>query len=425
MNLQSARRNHAPVIYEPFEKEYWRDPYDAYRTLRERHPVYYARDAGVYCLSRHRDVLFALKHPELFSSDGLRIVAKRQSLRRPSLGTVSALLKSVVAGRILPNVLGGPARSIVMLDPPRHTELRNVLSRTFTPQRLQPWTKRIHDIVDSCLAARRGATFDVMTELAIPLPSVIIAEMVGVDEDRRAELSRWSDALMTFGASVDEHSGRLHLDAYRRLEEELGRLVHARRRNARDDLISVLVDPRQERTMSEREILAFVFLLWVAGTQSTAYLIGNAVRALIMNPDQLQRVTADPSLVENVVEESLRYEPPSEIIFRKMRKEVEIAGQRIPKRALVALLLASANRDAEVFDAPDRFDVTRDTHAHLAFGTGIHHCLGVTLARLEARIALTALVPELHRWRVSDASVEPVDSALVRGFRKLPLVQAA
>jgi len=202
-------------------------------------------------------------------------------------------------------------------------------------------------------------------------------------------------------------------------------IAEARRRRPADDLVSTIVAQQDgENALTIREVIQFAMLLLVAGNETTTNLIGNAVTALLDHPDQLARVAGDPSLVPAAIEETLRYDAPVQILFRNATQDVEIAGAKIPKGAYVALLLGSANRDERSFPDPDRFDVTRDPQGHLGFGFGKHFCLGASLARMEARVALEALVTELPRLE-GGRPRELVDSFLVRGPRSLELRRAA
>ena len=250
--------------------------------------------------------------------------------------------------------------------------------------------------------------------------------MLGVAPERRQDFKRWSDALISgiSGSQRNETIGSL-LRVMGELNAYLRPAVAERRRRPADDLISVLVDPHHEGTLTDLDMAMLISLILVAGNETTTNLIGNAVNALLDHPDQLARVRADPGLMPSLVEETLRYDTPAQVMFRSTTRELKVAGTTIPAEATVALLLGSANRDERVFEAPDRFDVTRDAKRHIAFGFGVHFCLGASLARLEARVALEALVPELPRLRRRDAATIFVDSFVVRGPKRLPLVAAA
>ena len=201
-------------------------------------------------------------------------------------------------------------------------------------------------------------------------------------------------------------------------------VVRARREQPADDLISLLVDPAREDTLDEAEVFGLIILLLVAGNETTTNLIGNTTLALLEHPETLERVAAAPSLVPSLVEETLRWDSPVQLIFRETTREVELPSGKIPAGASLALLLAAANRDERVFEAGERFDIDRNPAGHVGFGFGVHFCLGASLARLEARVALETLIPELPRRRASEARVPLVDSFLVRGPSRLQLVAA-
>jgi cytochrome P450 len=199
--------------------------------------------------------------------------------------------------------------------------------------------------------------------------------------------------------------------------------IKKRRKEPRDDLISELVDPAQEVVLGELDVVMFVLLLLVAGNETTTNLIGNAVHALMEHTSQLDRVLEDPSLISGLVEETLRFEPPLTVVFRNTTRETRLGGVKISKGKNVALLLASANRDESQFSNPNHFDVGRDASGHLGFGLGVHFCLGSSLARLQARAALAALVPELRGFRRLGNPSELIDSFLVHGRQSLELVR--
>jgi cytochrome P450 len=303
------------------------------------------------------------------------------------------------------------------------------VNRGFTPRRVRAWEPRIRALVaDAMRRLASGGPFDVVRDLAIPLPVTVIAEMLGVEPERRDDFKRWSDAAIEGMTGADRRPfppERRIADCFLELDEYLARLVRARRRSPGDDLVSALLEsePGGER-LSSMEVVQFVMLLLVAGNETTTNLIGNAAAALLAHPHALARVREDAALVPALVEEVLRWDSPIQMIFRNTTREVSLAGTAIPKGAIVALLLGSANRDERRFPDAERFDPGRDTRGHLAFGFGNHFCLGASLARLEARLALEALAPELARYT---AGGEPafLDSFLVRGRSRLELRPAA
>jgi cytochrome P450 len=304
--------------------------------------------------------------------------------------------------------------SVILVDPPRHGELRGILNRAFTPRRISVWEERTREITSECLAPlRRGESFDIVEQFSIPLPVTVIAEMLGVEPERQADFKRWSDEIVA-GASG---SGTLadFLKAMGQLHAYLRPIVAERRSHPADDMISVLVDPGNDETLDTKGMVQFVILLLIAGNETTTNLLGNAVTALLRNPDQLALVRDDPSLVPALVEETLRYESPLQMVFRKVMEDTEIRGAKLPKGSSVCALLGSANRDERQFSDPDRFDLQRDARRHVALGKGIHFCLGAPLGRLEARVALEELVPLLDVRDSVESDPPMIDSYIVRG----------
>jgi len=409
----------------------WRDdPYPHYRELREHAPVYWAPETRAWCVTRYDDVLFVLRSPELFSSRAMFTYLMNQGHEgRPPLSwpMLRFLVRFVWKARLNPFEFA-TARNLIAEDGDGHTAMRAIVNRGFTPRRIAAWEARARELVAECLAKLgSGAPFDVVEDLAVPLPVNLIAEMLGVEPARRHDFKRWSDAIVENatgpgrGEPFNEHfvSNILELIPYMR------GIAEARRRQPADDLVSTIVAQQDgAQALSIREVVQFTILLLVAGNETTTNLIGNAVTALLDHPDQLARVARDASLVPAAIEETLRYDAPIQILFRTATQDVEIAGTKIPKGAYVAPILGSANRDERRFPDPDRFDVTRDAQGHLGFGFGKHFCLGASLARLEARCALEALAPELPRLE-RERSRELVDSFLVRGPRRLALRSAA
>jgi cytochrome P450 len=420
-----------PVEYEPFSARWRADPYPVYRELRDHAPVHRAPESGCYCVSRHEDVLFALNHPELFSSRAMFTVlfnAGREDPPPLSWPLLKFLARFALRTRMNPFGFA-KARNLIASDPPVHGPLRGLVNRGFTPRRIAAWEPRIRAIAAECtakLAAREP--FDVVRDLAIPLPVRIIAEMLGVESGRFADFKRWSDGVIEGmtgarrGFPPDPETMRVFLE----LDAFLAKVIRRRRRAPGDDLVSaILAEAPGGQRLSSLELMQFVMLLLVAGNETTTNLIGNTVCALLDHPGELARVRADASLVPNLVEEALRYDSPVQLVFRTATREVELRGVRIPQGAVVALLLGSANRDERRFERPDDFDVGRDARGHLAFGFGLHFCLGASLARLEGRVAFEALLPHLERVERASPDRAMLDSFLVRGPSRLELRPAA
>jgi cytochrome P450 len=385
------------MIFNPFAPEVRADPYPFYQRLRDEAPVHKLDGMGFWVVSRHEDVQYVLKSPHLFSSEGM-------------------------AG---PQGAEGKTKLMITTDPPDHTRLRNLVMRAFTPRMIAELEPRIREITHELLAGlERRAEFDVIGGLALPLPVRVIAEMLGVEPARQDDFKRWSDILV---GRVMRISATPEQVAYEQAEssafEEYFRwVIEDRRAHPREDLISALVQAEEEQgVLSADEVLAFAALLLVAGNETTTNLIGNLVLALLRNPDQLALLREDPSLVPGAVEEALRYDSPVQILFRIAREDVELGGQHIARGAMVWPVLGSANRDERRFREPDRFDVQRETSGQVAFGHGIHFCLGAPLARLEGRLAMEQLVPHLAGLALPEEPPEYIDAFFLRGLKRLRL----
>jgi len=427
------------IDFDPIAPSSWADPYPTYRALRDAAPLHRSASSGFYSVSRYEDALFVLKHPELFSSRAMFTVLMnngQEGFPPLSWDFVRFLVRFPLRTRLNPFAFPR-ARNLIADDPPVHGTLRNAVNRGFTPRRIAAWEPRIRALVDELLGtlpgvqpsgSSGGQPFDVVHDFAIPLPVTVIAEMLGVEPERRRDFKRWSDAVIegSTGAGRTRPFAPAFVDAILELMGYLRRSIDRRQRDPGDDLISaILAEAPGGTRLSPTEAVMFVQLLLVAGNETTTNLIGNAVQALLDHPGQLARVQGDPALVPALVEEALRFDAPVQTVFRTATRDVELAGATVPQGATVAVLIGSANRDERRFPAPDAFDVSRDARGHLAFGFGEHFCLGSALARLEARVALEALVPMLGRCERASAQRELLDSFLVRGPRRLELRAAA
>jgi cytochrome P450 len=421
------------VHYEPFSAELREDPYPVYAQLREHAPLYFAEEAEAWCISRHDDVTQVLRNPDAFSSDAMRTMLVGLRPGSNPMADPEAMQRMLAFGRSLPFELQElmVSRNLISEDPPRHGVLRAIVNRGFTPRRIAAWEPRMRTIVAECIARLRdGDDFDVIKDLGFPLPVRIIAEMLGVEPERMEDFKRWSDVIvagLTGSARGADPFASGMAGAMRELCDYVDGVAERCRRAPGDDLVSLVVTAQDgEAGLTTAEVVFFILLLLVAGNETTTNLIGNATHALLRHPEQLARVRDDRSLVPSLIEETLRFDAPVQILFRRSTRDVEIAGGRIPAGSHVAPLIGSANRDERQWGpTADRFDVTRNPQGHLGFGFGIHFCLGASLARLEARVALEALVPELPRLQRCEPRLELIDSFLLRGPRRLPLRRAA
>ncbi|GAA3442998.1 cytochrome P450 [Planomonospora venezuelensis] len=357
------------------------DPYPVYARIRELGPSVLDPGGGEapgIVLSTYRECEAVLRDPRMSSQRGRN--------RRP--------------GDLLPADAPSSVRQrwFLSLDPPDHTRLRRLVSAAFTARRVGRLTGRISELVDGLLdrAMERDGAFDVVEDLAYPLPMTVICEMLGVPASDHEQVREWSSRLTRlidgFGAPPSEESlqGLLALNVY------LNELVGERQARPGEDLVSALIAVREDGdSLSHDELVSIVALLLVAGHETTVNLIANGALALLRNPEHFSALRGDPGLADAVVEETLRYDPPVQITARVAAEDMELSGVRLRRGAMVVLLLAAAHRDPEANENPDAFDPCRPEIRHLAFGLGPHFCLGAPLARLEARLALTRLVRRL------------------------------
>jgi cytochrome P450 len=420
------------IPFDPFSNAQREDPYPAYAELRRHSPVTKVEKIGAYAVARHADVLYVLRHPELFSSvamlstmNDLFTTGLSGARVEPSqTARIAELLQAMPIG--LSDLLA--ARSLIAVDPPVHGPMRGLVNRGFTPRRIAALEQRIRAIARASLdALERAGDVDLVSQFFVPLPVTVIAELLGVEPERTADFKRWSDRMVAGVTGGAEAVGPVAiLEAFSELCGYILDVIEARRRSPQDDLISTLVGAQEgETALNAAEVMMFTVLLLIAGNETTTNLLGNTLLALLAHPEELARVQREPSCIPNLIEESLRYDGPIQFLFREARRDVVIAGVAIPQGALVVPLLASANRDDAVFPDADRFDVSRNTQGHLAFGIGLHFCLGASLARLEARIALEEFLPRFARFEPLEPRVDYLDSALVRGPKRLPLRLAA
>ncbi len=410
--------------FDPLSPEFLVDPFPGYRALRDSDPVCALREGELYAVSRYEDVVAILRDDAAFSSGIMQdVFLDTESTLR---GRREALEQ---ARRILDRELPGFARlmeqrSMIAADGASHHELRHLVNRGFTPGRIGLLEKTAREITQACLleASRRGA-LELIEELAAPLPCTVIAQLLGVEPERHADFRRWSNTVVEAVTGLAEGMDRAAaVPAFVEMVTHLNEVIETRRQEPREDLISTLVRAEDgSAALNATEVLIFVFGLLIAGNETTTNLIGNATLALLRHPAQLAAVRRDSELVPSLVEEALRYEGPIQALFRRATRDVTLAGARIPENAIVLALIGSANRDERRFPDPDRFDVRRRPQGHLAFGFGVHFCLGAALARLEARVALEAIVALPGLERAEDGPIERASSVFLRGPRRLPL----
>lgn len=397
--------------FNPFRSEVIANPYPYYRRYREEEPVHFSDVLDAWVLTRYEDVDAVLVDHQRFSANR-RLTRNRFSQYFMAQQEQIGLL----------------ARTLTMLgaDPPEHTRLRRLVSKAFTAKAIDALAPRIEELAHSLLdeaeaKARKDGAFDLVALVAYPLPVVVIAEMIGVPPEDREMFKRWSDDValglspfLTPAQREQVNSSVSEMAMY------FADAIRERRLHLREDLISTLVAAREEgQALSDDEVIATLILLLVAGNETTTNFLGGAVLSLLQHPDQLALLRQQPELMDLAVEELLRWESPAQTTARVALEDVEIGEKEIKAYQLVFAVLAAANRDPEVFPDPERLDITRSPNPHLAFGDGIHFCLGAPLARLESRIALKALLDRFPRLRLAEEKPLWRPTYPLRGLQRL------
>jgi cytochrome P450 len=388
----------AAVTYSPYAYEIHEDPYPTYARMRAEAPVYRNEELDFWALSRHEDVLAAFRNLDGFSN------AQGVSLEPSAFGPDAHKFMSFLA-----------------LDPPRHTRMRSLVGKGFTPSKVAQMEDHIRTIaLEHLEPALEQGTFDFIADFAGKLPMDVISELVGVPRADRAEVRRLADVV------VHREDGVLDvppagMDAAMGLVAYYQAMVDDRRRSRRDDLTSALLDAEIDGDkLTDEEIIAFLFLMVVAGNETTTKLLGNAWYWGWRNPDERAKPFDDHGRVDSWIEETLRYDTSSQMLLRVTRIPMELHGVEIPEGSRVLLLVGSANRDESVFPEPERYDLDRDTSRLVSFGSGRHFCMGAPMARLEARIGLGELVKRVATYDVDPDGIERVHSINVRGLAALP-----
>ncbi len=406
MGLERLRTG---IVFNPTRADLRVDPHPFYRELRERDPVHRSWAGDGWVLSRYDDCLAVLTD-RAYSSDERHLRRYARLARRNRL-----------AG--LPDFYEEGMGSMLRQDAPDHTRLRTLVSKAFTPRAVERMRGRIVEVTDELIAGFEGESeIDLVPRFAGPLPVVVIAEMLGIPIEDRERFRYWSDEVVrTLGDSTADDNRRA-MAARSELCAYFKTICDARRSEPRDDLISGLVAAEEAGDrLTSQDLMNILVLLLVAGNETTTKLIGNAVLALLSQPDQLELLRSEPKRVPGAVDELLRFDGPVQLTSRIVLEDGEVAGAPVQRGQQLVLLLAAANRDPEQFDRPDRLDVTRENVRHLAFGQGSHFCLGAQLARLEAGIALEALITRFPDLRAGSQPVAWGDNTVLRGPTRLPL----
>lgn len=382
-----------PLLQTLFAEETRRNPYPAFEQLRSHTPVFNDPASGLWVALDYDSVKRVLTDHELFSS------------------------------RL------GPALWMIFLDPPKHTKLRALVSQAFTPKSIVNLEPRIaqfcHQLLEPLL---KRDEIDLVADFSAHLPMLVISEMLGLPPADEPRFWRWNEVIlnMSYTFSGGANAGGV-TDAFNaataEMNDYLGALLAERRSEPKGDLLTRLLQAEVDgERLSQEDILGFFQGLLLAATETTTNLINNAIICFIENPRQLEKLRAVPSLLPSAIEEALRYRSPLQWMFRVARQDVELHGCRIPAGKVILAIIGAANRDPKQFPEPDRFDITRDPNPHIAFGHGVHFCLGAALARMEARVALDYLLKNMEEFELAGAkSWEPRSGLHVHGPVKLPL----
>jgi cytochrome P450 len=384
-----------PLVYNPFAYEMHEDPYPTYQCLRDEAPAYHNPDMGFWALSRFDDVLAAYRDWEAYTST--------EGIALEEVGTASA-----------PSMIG--------MDPPGQTKLRKLVVRAFTPQRVGALEPRVRGLTTAFLdrIVEEGEC-DLIARFAALLPSDVISTLLGAPPSYHHDLRTWTEALMHREDGISKPPPA----ADRAVKNLLGcfsELIQHKRKKPGSDLISGLIDAELDgRRLADVEILGFCFLLISGGNETTEKLIANTVHQLSRHPEQREKILQDPTRIPATIEESLRFRSPTQYMVRATTRDIAIHGRTIPAGAKVMLLIGAGNHDERRFDSPERFDIARVMERHLAFGFGVHFCLGARLARLEARVALEEIHRRIPDYEVDEDGVSVVHAGNVAGLATLPI----
>jgi pimeloyl-[acyl-carrier protein] synthase len=389
------------VTFNPMDPAFVADPYPTYRQLRAEDPVHHS-PLGFWVLTRYDDVVAALRDPRLAKEAIAAFVAARFGAPVPAMGL-----------------------SMLDRDPPDHTRLRSLVSKAFTPRVVEGLRPRIQQIVDGLLErVSETGSMDLIEEFAYPIPVNVICEMLGVPVEDHERFKGWSLDIARGLDSIllppDSEVPKRSVASRHALADYFRELIAKRRASPRADLLSGLIAAEEAGDkLSENELLATCILLLIAGHETTVNLIGNGTLALLRHPDQLRRLRDNPALIGGAVEELLRFDGPVQRTARIPSEDVVIDGRKIAKGEMVMPFIGAADRDPAQFPDPDRLDIGRTDNRHIAFGWGIHFCLGAPLARIEGQIAINTLVQRFPRLALASATPEFRESLTLRGLKSL------
>jgi cytochrome P450 len=393
-----------------FARDVIHDPYSYFGRLREEDPVHWNEKHLVWIITRYADLVWITRHPELFSSE--------LSIRPPTYPPIDASdLGLFEVFRKYQN------QRFVNHDRPEHTAMRRVVHGYFTPTYVASWRPLVQSAITDLLdAAEEKGSMDVMADFATPLPVLVIARLMGIPEADRPFIRQWTTKMLFAGRSKEADRMRYVAQGLQKFYAYLPSLIEERIVSPKEDLLSVLVSGEKQGVYTREEVLANAILLLQAGHETTINLLCNGILAFIQHPDQWHQLKQDPAgRAVRATEECLRYDTPVKSLGRTAVEDVELHGKRIRQDDRVLWFISAANRDPRVFPEPDRFHIARDPNPHVAFGSGIHHCLGATLARLEGQEAFKALAQRFNEFSLETEHLEYHPGNVFRSLVSLPV----
>jgi len=399
---------------DPFSPDVVQEPHAFYAALRREAPLYRLPNGAYYLISRYRDVRDAAMNPDVYSSNLVAVLL--QGVEQPEL-------MAIEGG-------AGAVDALAIADPPVHGRQRKLSNTAFSMRRvaaLEPAIRALAESLVSAILPQGGAQWssaDWMRAVAVPLPMTVIAGLIGLPSEDIPQLKRWSDAAVGLLSGLNTPAQLAeHVTQVSELVAYVGRRVDEAALAPKDDLLGDLVRACEgSEALTRDEVVSIVLQILTAGNESTTSLIGSALLLLLENPHVEERIRADRALLEPFIEEALRLESPFHGHFRVVRRDTEVAGEPLPNGSRVMLLWGAANRDGDEFPNPDAIDLARpNAKAHLAFGFGIHHCIGAALARLETRVVLETLLARTSALRRAGGKITHVPSLLVRCLAALPV----
>jgi cytochrome P450 len=384
----------AILNYDPFDYRTQDDPYPIYRRLRDESPVFHNTTHDFYALSRYEDVQSAVRDFKTYTS---------------AQGTSLEELKAQVD-------------YLINTDPPVHTRLRHLISGLFTPAKVAPLENAVRDMARDLLAPHlKTGKIDILSEFAARLPMAIICRLLGFRPEDEDQLRHWTDTVVHRDEGVFSMPDA-GMEATLKLYEYFNAEIAARAQGAsREDIVGLLVDAKDAGKIDNDGLLGYIYILSIAGNETTTKLIGNICYQLHRHPDQFAEVLADRSLIPQLVEETMRFDGPTQMMARTTTRDVELHGKTIPAGKKVALIFTSGNRDERHYVEAEAFDIHRKARDHLGFGGGLHACLGAALARLEACVAMEEILDALGHFTVDETGLQRMHSPNVRGFTHVPL----